>query len=116
MNRNFEIPVEEDFIGWEFYPSDKDDHDEGIISYCKRYEDNRQLIVSFYPYGIDSKVTAEIVDGDIVIASIASDEVSSIAFQGWGNEQVIRVYRRNCNNEFIVYFNPQPRIFMGELT
>ncbi|KJZ12298.1 hypothetical protein TW85_16025 [Marinomonas sp. S3726] len=116
MNVNFSFPEETDFFSKDFYLSDKNDHDEGIISFVKRYDGGRKLIVTLLPYGYDSSVTAEIVENDSVVSSIIRNKVTSLSFQGWGNEQAIRVYWEDADNEFLIYYDPEPRVFYGELT
>jgi len=116
MQINFEVLDKVDFYDKEFYPSSKDDHDEGVISYAKQYSNGRELVITLLPYGIDSIVTAEIIEGDSVLVSVTQDNVASIAFQGWGDEKILRVYLANSNNEFLIYHEPQPRVFYGELS
>jgi len=111
---NIVFPVEEDFFVKEFYPSEKHDHDEGVISYSKRYENGRELIVTIEPYGYDSLLVAELVESGNILASVAQENVTSIEFQGWGSEQALRVYCSKSNFEFLIFYSPIPRIFLGE--
>ena len=38
------------------------------------------------------------------------EEITRIAFQAWGGELVLRVYLANDDNNFLVYFEPKPRL------
>lgn len=116
MNVNFDFPSEADFFAKDFYPSGKNDHDEGIISFAKRYERGRKLMVTLLPYGYDSSVTVEIIEDESVLTSITRNNVTSVSFQGWGNEQAIRVYWEDADSEFIIFYDPMPRAFYGELS
>jgi hypothetical protein len=115
MRINYEVLDEDDFYEKDFYPSSKNDHDEGVISYVKQFSNGRELVITLLPYGCDSSVTAEIVESGSVLASITHENVSSIAFQGWGNEQILRVYLNSTSNEFLIFHSPNPRLFYGEL-
>jgi len=116
MNVNFKFPDELDFFEREFGLSDKNEHDEGVISYLHQYENGRELIVSLLPYGYDSSVTVEIIQDNMVLASMTRDKITSVAFQGWGNEQVLRVEWQQPDYDFIIFYDPQPRFFYGELS
>ncbi len=92
MKKNFDFPDEVDFFAKEFYPSVKDDHGEGVISFVKRFDGGRMLIVTLLPYGDDSSVTIETIENNSLLTSITRNNVTSIDFQAWRNEQIIRVY------------------------
>jgi len=115
MRVNFSFPDEVDFFSKDFYPSDKNDHDEGVVSFIKRYGGDRKLIVTLLPYGCESSITAEIIENDSVLTSITRNNVTSVSFQGWGSEQALRVYWEDADSEFIIFYDPIPRIFYGEL-
>lgn len=116
MSVNFEYPDELSFFEKEFGLSDKNDYDEGIISYIHLYESGRELIVTLLPYGYESSVKVEIIEDNTVLASIKRNKVTSITFQGWGKEQALRVKWQGSDCEFIIFYYPQPRIFYGELS
>ncbi|WP_154224655.1 hypothetical protein [Marinicella rhabdoformis] len=110
-----EAPEELAFLEKGFFPFNIELNDGGIISYKKPYSSGRQLNIIIEVSGMQSNVTVEIKDGQSILASISNDEVDSIAFQTWGDEQVIRIYLSDSNQDFLVYHNPEPRIFFGEL-
>jgi len=122
MSINFDFPDELEFFEREFGLSDKNENDEGIISYLKQYESGRELVVTILPYGYDSSVTVEIIEDNTVLASITRDNVTSVTFQGWGKEQAIRVEWEGRepweggNYDFIIFYNPIPKFFYGELS
>lgn len=116
MNVNFDFPCETDFFAKDFYPSDKNNYDEGIISFAKVYENGRKLVVTLLPFGYGSSVTVEIIEDESVLTSITRNNVTSVSFQGWGNEQAIRVYWEDADSEFIIFCDPIPRAFYGELS
>ncbi|EQM49639.1 hypothetical protein D051_4087 [Vibrio parahaemolyticus VPCR-2010] len=52
----------------------------------------------------------------MVVFDVYKENVSSIAFQTWGSEKVLRVYfsKGAENNDFLVYFSPKPRLRYSE--
>ena len=56
-----------------------------------------------------------IQNGELVF-NVYKEHVSQITFQAWGNENVIRVYfsTESDVSDFLVYFNPKPRLKYAE--
>lgn len=115
MKQNFEFPEEQEFLIREFNFSEKHDTDEGVISYSTLYKGGRKLLVSLFPFGYDSSIKVEIIEEGISMVSFTRSNVTSIEFQSWSNEQVIRVYWSNADKECLIYYKPRPRLFYGEL-
>lgn len=113
---DYDIPEALEFFEREFGLSDKHDPDEGVFSYIKLFENEEQLIFSYSLCGNGlSEVRVQLIQGDLVVFNIYQELVSQICFQAWGNEKVIRVYS-NDSRDFLIYFNPKPRLLYTELT
>ena len=110
-NNGYDIPPELEFFERGFGLSEEHDPGEPTISYIYQYETDKKLIVSFDPsYEGDTSVSVKIIDNSGVIVSLSQDKIDDVAFQSWGNEKVIRVYLSESFNDFLIYYDPIPRI------
>lgn len=112
---NYQFPDELEFFERGFGYSDEYDHDEGMFSFILQYENEDKLIFTHSPF-YNCSVSVKLIQDDVVVFHIYKENVTKIAFQAWGNEKVLRVYLSNEveNNNFLVYFNPKPRLCYSE--
>ena len=111
MNSDYGLPSELEFFERGFGLSNEHDPNEPIISYICKYENNKALVVSFDPsHEGDTSITVKIIDNGIVIVSLTQDKVDDLAFQSWGNEKIIRIYLTESFNDFLIYYDPIPRV------
>ncbi|MHA7589380.1 hypothetical protein [Vibrio harveyi] len=113
---NYEFPDELDFFERGFGWSEEYSHDEGQFSFIMQYDNGDSLIFTHSPF-CNCSVSVKLVQDEVVVFDVFKENVSSIVFQAWGAEQVIRVYfsKDTENNDFLVYFNPKPRLHYSEL-
>lgn len=102
----YEVPSEEEFFLRGFGLSDE--YDEGIYSFIKEFGSGSSLIFTHSPY-YDSYVEVKIYHDNELVVHNQEEEISSICFQTWSNNNVIRVYLKN-NKDFLVYYNPAARV------
>jgi len=115
LHLNYQSPDELEFFERGFGYSEEYDHDEGIFSFILPYKNGDKLIFTHSPF-CNCFVSVKLIQGDVVVFNIYKENVTEIAFQTWGNEKVLRVYLSNEveNNDFLVYFNPTPRLHYSE--
>jgi len=106
----YELPPELEFFQRGFSLSERHEHDEGIISYIYLYENERQLIVSFEHHSINVKI----LDGDLVTLSLSQENIENVAFQAWGDEQIIRVYLNDSFNDVKIFYKPTARVIFHD--
>ncbi|AIY65757.1 hypothetical protein [Pseudoalteromonas piratica] len=105
----YEFPEELEFFERGFGYSSEYDHDEGQFSFLMDYGTGEKLIFTHSPFGNNS-VSVKLFQGAELVFHIYKEQVTSIAFQAWGREQILRVYLDDDSNNFLVYFNPKPRL------
>ncbi|HHC7385840.1 TPA: hypothetical protein ACN30P_004818 [Vibrio parahaemolyticus] len=112
---NYEFPDELDFFERGFGCSEEYSHDEGLFSFIMQYDNGDSLIFTHSPF-YNCSVSVKLVQDDVVVFDVYKENVSSIAFQTWGSEKVLRVYfsKGAENNDFLVYFSPKPRLHYSE--
>ncbi|MBQ4879940.1 hypothetical protein J8M21_22265 [Pseudoalteromonas luteoviolacea] len=112
---NYEYPDELDFFERGFGYSKEYNHDEGLFSFIMQYDDGARLIFTHSPF-YNCSVSVKLVQDDVVVFDVYKENVSSIAFQTWGLEKVLRVYSTKGaeNHDFLVYFSPKPRLRYSE--
>lgn len=106
---NYTVPDELEFFDKGFGYSSEYDHDEGQFSFQLDYGQGKRLIFTHSPFG-DCSVSAKILVNDDLLVHIQKEGVSDIAFQSWSDEKVLRVYLDKEPHNFLVYFDPDPRI------
>ncbi|MBQ4836843.1 hypothetical protein [Pseudoalteromonas luteoviolacea] len=106
---NYEFPEELEFFERGFGYSSEYDHDEAQFSFLMDYDTGERLIFAHSPFGNNS-VNVKLFQSTELVFHIYKEEVTNIAFQNWGGELVLRVYFANDLNNFLVYFNPKPRL------
>lgn len=104
------VPDELEFFEREFGLSEEHDPDEGVFSFIKQFEGNRNLIFTYEPPGYT--VSTKIELNNELIAHVYKEGVTSVEFQSWGGEQTIRVYSDDFL-EYRVHYNPIARIYYG---
>ena len=105
----YEFPDEVEFFEKGFGYSCEFDHDEGLFSFIKTYETDEKLIFTHSPF-MNNSVSVKLFYGTELVFHIYKEEITRIAFQAWGGELVLRVYLANDDNNFLVYFEPKPRL------
>ncbi|MCB0751052.1 MAG: hypothetical protein KDC52_06225 [Ignavibacteriae bacterium] len=108
-----DIPEELEFFLREFGLSNKHNPSEGVISYIKQFNTGNKLIFSYEISSTGYYVSAEIEINNEKISHVCIDEVSSVTFQSWGDEKIIRVYSKSYH-DFRIHYLPKARIFYGE--
>ncbi|CCN81251.1 conserved hypothetical protein [Vibrio nigripulchritudo SFn27] len=113
---NYEFPDELDFFERGFGYSDEYNHDEGLFSFIMQYDNGDSLAFTHSPL-YNCFIRVRLVQGDVVIFDVYKENVTSITFQTWGSEKVLRVHfsKEAENNDFLLYFNPKPRLCYSEL-
>jgi len=111
---SYTVPDELEFFDKGFGYSNEYDHDEGQFSFLLNYENGIKLIFTHSPFG-DCSVSAKIFVNDDLLVHIQKEGVSEIAFQSWSGEKVLRVYLGKEHHNYLVYFDPVPRIKYLEL-
>ncbi len=106
---NYEFPEELEFFEKGFGYSSEYDQDEGQFSFLMDYETGEKLIFTHSPFGNNS-VSVKLFLGAELVFHISKEQVTNIAFQAWRGEQVLRIYLAEDFNDFLVYFNPKPRL------
>ncbi len=115
MPYDYNIPSELAFFERGFGLSEEHNPNEPIISYIYPYESDKELVVSFNPsYERHTSLTVKIIDNNGVIVSLFQDEINEVTFQSWGNEKVIRVYLIKSFKNFLIYYQPLPRIIIQD--
>lgn len=69
----------------------------------------KKLIFTHSPF-MNNSVSVKLFYGTELVFHIYKEEITRIAFQAWGGELVLRVYLANDDNNFLVYFEPKPRL------
>ncbi|MEG3755750.1 hypothetical protein [Psychromonas arctica] len=107
----YEYPEELEFFERGFGYSEEYDHDEGQFSFVMDYDNGSKLTFTHSPFGNNS-ITVKLFQNEELVFHVYKENLRSVEFQSWSGEQVIRAYLDdpNCCNDFLVYFNPKPRL------
>ncbi|PSV99573.1 hypothetical protein [Photobacterium lipolyticum] len=113
---NYEVPEEEEFFIRGFGYSQEYDHDEGLFSFIKSYGHDEYLVFTHSPMGQGSVTVKLVVKGQEVFR-VYKERISQISFQTWSGQKVIRIYfSEPCDSrDFLVYYEPRPRLVCVEL-
>ncbi|MDK1285722.1 hypothetical protein [Pseudoalteromonas umbrosa] len=105
----YEFPEELEFFEKGFGYSSEYDQDEGKFSFLMDYDTGEKLIFTHSPFGNNS-VSVKLFLGGELVFHIYKENVTNIVFQAWGGEQVLRIHLADDTNNFLIYFNPKPRL------
>lgn len=112
---NYEVPNELEFYERGFGLSDENDPDEGLFSYVCSYENGKQLIFTHSPFSGNS-ISIKLIDGGETVAYLYQEGISSIEFQSWDKNKIIRVYfEANVDKELRISYFPRPNFHFAEL-
>ncbi len=113
---NFELQHELEFFERGFGLSPLHDRDEGVFSYVRSYENERQLTLTF-DIGSVSTLRVTLAEACVLVFDITFECFRALTFQSWHGERIVRV---DLDQEFSrvdlrVHYDPAPSIHMTVL-
>nr|AAS92952.1 hypothetical protein [uncultured bacterium] len=107
------VPPPDEFLARGFACSATHNPSHLTSAYTRSYPGQLELTLVWGPVSTDFHAELRL-DGEIA-SSVSVGEVTSVAFQSWHSEQIVRVYCRS-GGDLRVHYNPRPRIhaaFLG---
>ena len=110
----FTPPEESEFLSRGFDLSPQHDPNEAVVSYCRIYQNNQLLTVTF-TLSAEASVQVSISHQSMPATAVEIENLDSVAFQSWQGERTLRFYfslpQRTA--DLRVHYEPEPRIYVS---
>jgi len=112
----FTPPEESEFLSRGFEQSPLHDPDEAIVSYCRSYQSNQVLTVTF-TLGIETNVQVSLSHDAVPCTAVEIESLESVAFQSWHGERTLRFSFSvpQGTTDLRVHYEPAPSVHVSVL-